>query len=327
MVTRARPERRGSVMESAASGVALLVEEIRDVAVRDLGQAVSVILPAFNEGAHIAAQITAIRATMDRTAWDYEILVVDDGSTDGTGRNAAAEGVRVLRNHRNRGYGAALKRGIVASQFDWILIIDADGTYPSSALPLLLEHATGNEMVIGARTGAIARVPLGRRLPKWFLGRLASYLTGQELPDLNSGLRLMRKQLVESYLHLLPSGFSFTTTITLAAACNDHDFVYVSIDYHARLGKSKIRPRHAYNFLVLILRTVIYFNPLKIFIPIGLILACLGLGKFVHDVTLGTVSGGALLGLVGALIVWAIGSLADHNARIHSHSLRSQRKS
>jgi hypothetical protein len=205
------------------------------------------------------------------------------------------------------------------------MIIDADGTYPSAALPLLLEHASGNDMVVGARTGGIAKVPFVRRPAKWFLGSLASYLAGQKLPDLNSGLRLMRKELVDMYLHLLPSGFSFTTTITLSAACNDHDVKYVPIDYHARLGKSKIRPRHAYDFLLLILRTIVFFNPLKVFIPIGLILASLGLGKFIYDITLGNISESALLGILGALIVWAVGLLADQNSRIHSQNVRARR--
>jgi glycosyltransferase involved in cell wall biosynthesis len=313
------------MIENTPSAPAILIEETQEARDRELSQAVTIILPAFNEGAHIAGQIQAVRSIMNGTDWVYEIVVVDDGSSDDTGRNAASEGIRVLRHNKNRGYGAALKRGIAAAQYDWIMIMDADGTYPSAALPLLLEHASGNEMVVGARTGAIAKAPFARRPAKWFLGRLASYLAGQHLPDLNSGLRLMRKELVDTYLHLLPSGFSFTTTITLSAACNDHDIKYVPIDYHARLGKSKIRPRHAYDFLLLILRTIVFFNPLKVFIPIGLILASLGLGKFIYDVTLGNISESALLGILGALIVWAVGLLADQNARIHGQNVRARR--
>jgi glycosyltransferase involved in cell wall biosynthesis len=280
-----------------------------------LDHAVTIVIPAYNEGPHIARQIREIAAVMAQSGWVCEIIVVDDGSTDGTGEVALAEGVRVLRNRRNRGYGAALKRGISAAQFDWILIIDADGTYPASAIPRLLAHADTEEMIVGARITALRRIPFVRRPAKWFLTRLASFLAERELPDLNSGLRLIRRSLIESYRHLLPSGFSFTTTITLAATCNEHEVAYVPIDYLARSGESKIRPRHAYEFLLLVLRIIVFFNPLRVFVPIGLAMALLGLGKFIYDLTLKNISESALLGLLGALVVWAVGLLADQNAR------------
>jgi glycosyltransferase involved in cell wall biosynthesis len=285
----------------------------------DLERAVSVIIPAFNEAPHIAGQIQAVRDVMEKTGWRFEIIVVDDGSSDGTGQHAAAEGIQVIRLPRNRGYGAALKRGIAAARYAWILITDADGTYPSSAIPILLEAAPGVEMVVGARIGETVKIPFMRRPAKWFLRWLASFLAGQEFPDLNSGLRLMRKDLLEAYLHLLPSGFSFTTTITLAAACNDHQVEYIPIDYHARLGSSKIRPWHAYDFLLLILRTIVFFNPLKVFIPMGASLALMGLAKFAYDVTRDNLSESAVLVMLGALIIWAVGLLADQNARLSRH--------
>lgn len=293
-----------------------LLEEVQEARGRELDHAVSVIIPAFNEAAHIASQVRMVRNVMLATGWRFEIIVVDDGSTDGTGQCAAAEGVRVLRHRRNRGYGAALKRGIAAASREWILIMDGDGTYPSAAIPALLAAAAGNDMVVGARTGETVRIPLTRRPAKWFLGRLASYLAGQELPDLNSGLRLIRKDLLEQYLDLLPAGFSFTTTITLAAACNDHQVQYIPIDYHARLGVSKIRPWHAYDFTLLILRTIVFFNPLKVFIPLGALLSILGLMKFAYDVTRENLSESAVLAMLGALIIWAVGLLADQNVRL-----------
>ena len=171
-------------------------------------------------------------------------------------------------------------------------------------------------MVVGARTGQTVRVPLARRPAKAFLRWLASYLSGRELPDINSGLRLMRKSLVLKYEHLLPAGFSFTTTITLAATCNGHAVEYLPIDYHARLGESKIRPRHAYDFTLLIFRTIVYFNPLKVFIPLGAFLAAAGMAKFAYDVYKDNLSESAVLALLGALIVWAVGLLADQSARL-----------
>jgi glycosyltransferase involved in cell wall biosynthesis len=295
------------------------IEEIGEVHNRKLDQAVSVIIPAFNEAAHVADQIRAVQQVMKETAWDFEIIVVDDGSTDGTAQRAAETGVRVLRHKKNRGYGASLKNGIAASAYDWILITDADGTYPATSIPALLERADSNEMVVGARTGQTVKIPLVRRPAKWFLGRLASYLAGMNLPDLNSGLRLMRKDLIQRYVHLLPSGFSFTTTITLASACNDHPLEYVRINYLARLGESKIRPRHAYDFLMLILRVIVFFNPLKVFLPVGAALAVVGLAKFIYDVTLDNLSETAVLCFLSALVVWSVGLLADQNARIAMH--------
>ena len=282
-------------------------------------RAVSVIIPAYNEAAHVAEQVRAVRAVLHRTDWRHEIIVVDDGSTDGTAQAAKDAGVRVLRHRTNRGYGAALKRGVEAASFEWILITDADGTYPSEAIPQLLEHAEESDMVVGARTGRTVKIPLVRRPAKWFLARLASYLAGQRLPDLNSGLRLMRRELIRRYLHLLPSGFSFTTTITLAAACNEHQVEYVTIDYHARLGSSKIRPWHAYEFTLLIVRTIVFFNPLKVFIPLGSVLALAGLAKFVYDVTRNNLSESAIFAMLAALIVWAVGLLADQNAKVALH--------
>ena len=276
----------------------------------------TVVIPAYNEAAHVAAQVRAVEGVMRTTGWTYEILVIDDGSSDGTAEQASATGVRVLRRRKNRGYGAALKLGVRSARHPWILITDADGTYPVEAIPTILAAADTNSMVVGARTGTTVRIPLARRPAKAFLRWLASYLAGQRLPDINSGLRLMRKELVQRYLHLLPDGFSFTTTITLASACNGHPVEYIPIDYHARLGESKIRPRHAYDFTLLILRTIVFFNPLKVFIPLGAIMTLGGLGKFVYDVTVDNLSETAVLLFLGALIVFAVGLLADQNSRV-----------
>jgi glycosyltransferase involved in cell wall biosynthesis len=285
-----------------------------------LDMAVSVIIPACNEAAHVADQLRRVDEVMRESGWRYEILLIDDGSTDGTAEAAIGAGVgRVIRRPENRGYGAALKLGIGLAQYGWILITDADGTYPADAIPSLLARHDSSSMVVGARTGAVVKVPLARRPAKWFLNRLASYLAGRHLPDINSGLRLMRTSFVRQYEHLLPDGFSFTTTITLSAACNRHPLTYVPIDYHARLGESKIRPRHAYDFTLLIVRTIVFFNPLKVFLPFGAFLAVGGVLKFAYDVTRDNLSETAVLGFLGALIVWAVGLLADQNARMATH--------
>ena len=292
------------------------IEEAGTQPSAELPDEVSVIIPALDEAEHIANEIHAIRGILRDSGWKFEILVVDDGSEDDTARAAASAGARVLRHRRNRGYGAALKRGISAAEHRWILITDADGTYPATEIPGLFSVAAQNEMVVGARTGESVKIPLVRRPAKWFLGRLASYLAGQRLPDLNSGLRLIRKDLVERYAHLLPDGFSFTTTLTLASACNGHEIEYVPISYRARLGRSKIRPWHTFDFVLLILRTIVFFNPLKVFVPLGALVAVGGLAKFLYDITRNNLSESAVLALLAALIIWAVGLLADQNARI-----------
>ncbi len=293
-----------------------LIEDVGEPARGAKERAVTVVIPAFNEGPHVAAQVRAVAETLRTSGWEWELIVVDDGSSDRTAEEASAAGARVLRKLRNEGYGAALKTGIAAAKHGWILITDADGTYPTAAIPQLLERAARNEMVVGARIGKNVNIPLVRRPAKWFLTRLASYLAGLRIPDLNSGLRLMRKPLVQRYEHLLPQGFSFTTTITLSCACNGHPMEFVAIDYAKRLGASKIKPRHAYDFLMLILRTIVLFHPLKFFLPLGGLLFLAGAGKFAYDCVRDNLSESAVLALLGALIVWCVGLLADQNARM-----------
>jgi len=276
---------------------------------------VTVVMPAFDEAAGIAATVREVRAVLRGLAVPWELIVVDDGSTDDTAELARREGATVVRLPKNRGYGAALKAGIARASHETIVLIDADGTYPAAAIPALLEAARDYDMVVGSRTGPSVHVPAMRRPAKWFLGRLASYLAGQEIPDLNSGLRVVRRRLVERFEHLLPSGFSFTTTITLAALCNDALVHWHPIDYRPRLGSSKIRPVHAFDFLMLILRTVVFFNPLKVFLPVGAVLFLIGFAKFVWDLFVGNFSETVVMGFLGAVLVWSVGLLSDQIAR------------
>lgn len=277
---------------------------------------VSIVIPAFNEEGAIADGVREVLAVMERVGVDFELVVVDDGSEDRTAEQAEQAGARVVSLPENQGYGAALKAGINRTQYDVIVITDADGTYPAESIPVLLDELDEYDMVVGARVGEHVAIPLARRPAKWFLRRLASYLAGREIPDLNSGLRVMRRTLVKRFEHLLPSGFSFTTTITLASLCSGSLVRYSPIDYRKRIGDSKIRPTHAVEFLLLILRTIVYFNPLKVFIPLGAVFFAGGSAKFVYDLYIGNLSESAIMGFMGAAILWAVGLLSDQISRI-----------
>ena len=279
-------------------------------------EAVSIVIPAFNEQGSIVASIREVRTAMDPSGIEYELIVVDDGSADDTAGLAEAEGACVVRLPENSGYGAALKAGIVRSQYELIAITDADGTYPADQIPVLVRQMPGYDMVVGARVGANVAIPTIRKPAKWLLGKLASYLAGRPIPDLNSGLRVMRRSLIRRTAHLLPQGFSFTTTITLSALCSGSLVKYSKIDYHVRTGKSKIRPGHAFDFLMLIIRTIVYFNPLKIFLPLGAVFFVTGVAKFIYDIYLENLSESAILGVLGAFAIWSVGLLSDQMAKI-----------
>jgi glycosyltransferase involved in cell wall biosynthesis len=279
-------------------------------------QGVSIVVPAFNEESGIGAQIERLREVMASSGWHYELIVVDDGSTDGTAAEVRRHAVRLIQQPRNSGYGASLKSGIRAAKSDWIVIIDADGTYPAEEIPRLLDFAAEYDMVVGSRTGDEVNIPALRRPAKWFLARLAGYLAEQDIPDMNSGLRVLKRDLVEKYEHLLPSGFSFTTTITLALLCNNYRVYYHPINYAKRVGRSKIRASHAYDFLMLILRTVVYFNPLRVFLPLGAVFFLAGVAKFIYDIFLWNLSESAVMGLLSGVLIWCVGLLADQNSRI-----------
>lgn len=258
-----------------------------------------------------------------------ELLVVNDGSRDGTaavlkGLKHRIAHLRVVTHRSNQGYGAALKTGFTYAKNDVVVITDADGTYPEDRVVDLIERIDdGAEMAVGARLGEDVNIPLIRRPAKWVLRRLASFLAGTEIPDLNSGLRAFRRELVLLYRPILPQGFSFTTTITLASLTNGHRVDYVKVNYAARKGRSKIRPIHdTLGFTALIIRTVLYFNPLKVFYPVAAVIALALLGSLYYDLfmqpapNLGDKSVLMFTALVQVLSVGLLADLIEKKSRM-----------
>ena len=265
---------RPLVSETMTQPIESPLGERADAAPQAAYTGTSIVVPAFNEEDGIEGVVRRLGG-LSFDEGELEILVVDDGSTDGTRevlKRLAEEfsSLRVIEKPRNEGYGAALLTGFAAAKHDIVVITDADGTYPEDRIGELVEIVKdGADMAIGSRTGADVHIPLIRRPAKAFLRKLASFLAEFPIPDLNSGLRAFKRDFVLAYRGILPKGFSFTTTITLAALTNHHHIEYLPIDYAARKGRSKIRPiRDTLGFLALIVKTVLYFNPLKVFYPL-----------------------------------------------------------
>ena len=279
---------------------------------------VSVLIPAYNEEESITGTVEAIRqyAGMVKA---LEIIVINDGSRDRTGEIARTLPVTLIEHETNTGYGSGLKDGLRQAQYEFILIADADGTYPLEDIPRLLAEAPNYAMVVGARTGAIVKVPPLRKPGKWLITRLAEYLSQRKIPDLNSGFRVFRKDVALRFLTLYPDGFSFTTTITLAMLTNHYKVKFIPINYHRRVGKSSIKPlRDFTNFTILIIRICAYFKPLNVFVPPALLLILAGVTKGAIDYTgfLDPLAAGRLglfgivLALTGVQMLF-IGLLAD----------------
>lgn len=296
---------------TAVSGGA--VAERPDVA----GMSLSVVIPAYNEEGAVRHTVEDIRREMDPLGIPYEIIVIDDGSTDRTLEIARETGAIVDSNQVNTGYGASLKRGIRLAQHEYVAIIDADGTYPARYLPPMLAMCRNQDMVVGDRGAGMKNVPLIRRPAKWILNSFASFLAERRLNDLNSGLRVFRKSELEPFIPLLPQKFSFTTTITLCMSCNGKRMIYTPIQYGKRVGKSKIRPVDFINFIILVLRMTVLFNPLRVFIPLGLALMAVGGMKFIYDIWMDNLSETTIFAFLSALIIWSLGLIADMISRLH----------
>jgi glycosyltransferase involved in cell wall biosynthesis len=276
---------------------------------------VSLVIPALNEQEQISATIAiAVKVLTSSNIEPYEIIVVDDGSTDATADRARAASARVVSHVQNLGYGRSLKDGILAAQHDTIIISDADGTYPLEEIPNLLgQYQRGFDMVVGARTGKHYRESMLKAPMRKVLQFLVEFTAGRSIPDINSGLRVFSRKAIIPYFNHLCDTFSFTTSTTLAYMMTGRTVQYIPIVYDARVGESKVRLfRDSVRTLQYIIESIVYYNPLKIFIICSI--ACLLLAVIIgilaialHATTLFMLTAGTIL---VAILIFSLGLLA-----------------
>lgn len=282
---------------------------------------VSIVIPAYNEEEGIGTMIKELRAYDN----SWEIIVVDDGSSDKTREIAQKKQAVVLQHPYNIGYGAALKTGIRAAKHNAIVIMDADRQHRDfEDIDRLLEHIDTYDMVVGARSFESYQ-PFFRRIGKWFFTKLANYLIQKKIPDLNSGFRAFRKELVVNHLPLLPNRFSFTTTLTLLTFSEGKTVKYVPIKTYKRVGKSTVKLfKDGFETILSMLRIIMLFNPLRVFLPFSIILFILGITRLFTGIIVGidyTIT--SILGILSGLLIFFFGLLADQIASLRrdaSHS-------
>ncbi len=280
---------------------------------------VSLVLPVYNEEEALEGGLRMAIDTLKATDWEWEIIVVDDGSSDRTAEIATSfPEVTLVRHPYNIGGGQARSTGMMKAEGDIVVISDGDGTYPLQDMPRLVEELDDCEMVVGARSKEAGTLKVLRVPAKFFIRKLAEFVSGAKIPDLNSGMRAIRKETALPYLHMLPNGHPWVSTITLAFLNNGHPVKYVPIDYYPRKGKSTFHPiRDTSSYIMTIFRTVTWFSPLKIFLPLGMILLLGGFGKLIADVARYNwrVTPSTMMLLLGGLQILVLGLIADMIAK------------
>jgi glycosyltransferase involved in cell wall biosynthesis len=279
---------------------------------------VTIIIPAYDEG----RTISPILGQVKDSCQDFveEIIVVDDGSTDNTAQLAEEAGVHVIRHARNMGYGQSLKTGIRAAKTEFILTMDSDGQHRVEDVRRLWEQVSEGDippdMIVGQRTSLI-HSPLWRMPGKWLLSLMANYLVRYRIPDLNSGLRLARRDVLLRYIHICPAGFSFSTTITMALLSQGYNVLYIPITVEKRQGKSAVSLATGFETILLILRIATLFDPLRIFIPASFIIGTTGLLWGIPYALIGRgVSVGSMLAIVTAILLFSLGLIVDQISQL-----------
>lgn len=279
---------------------------------------ISVIIPAYNEEAAIASVVERIHLTLGSLKRSYEIVVIDDGSEDSTASQALEAGARVISHPYNIGNGAAVKTGIRSARGRILVMLDGDGQHNPDDIPLLLEKLGPFDMVVGART-ANSATDFYRDLANHAFSWLATYVSSQRIEDLTSGFRSIKADIARQFVCLLPNSFSYPTTITLAVIRSGYSLAYVPIRTTRRLGKSKIRPlRDGTRFLLIILKITTLFSPLKVFMPVSILMFLVGLGYGLYKIlVLGARYGPTSAMLMStAVVVFLIGLVSEQVAQL-----------
>jgi len=279
--------------------------------VKKVVESVSIIIPAFQELATIGATVQLVRKVAASIGCEHEVIVVDDGSVDGTGEAARAAGAQVLTHPYNQGYGAALKTGIRFASYRTVIFVDADGQHNPEDIPRLLRERDRFDMVVGRRKGT-AGSHFWRKPGKFFLRWFANSLAGRTIPDLNCGFRAIDREMAVRYLPIMPQGFSFSTTITLAAFKGGYTVQYVPIDVAHRVGKSTVRVSDGFHTIMLIIHLVTLFAPLRIFLPISAVTFAVGLFYTVQAYFIaGAASIKGMIALLTAIQFFLFGIMVD----------------
>lgn len=280
----------------------------------------SILLPTYNEERAIVPVLEEIVSALADEGLQYEILIVDDASTDATVQRAEEFArqcwqctVRIIRRPVNGGAGAARKTGVRAAQGEIVLMLDADGTYPAATIPEMLRHFPVYDQVNGARTSEQGTWPWLRRPAKWFIRKLACYLTGVNIPDLNTGLKAFKREAMLPWLWVVPDGFSCVTTMTLAFLTNGRPVKYVPTPYRRRIGVSKFHPiKDTLAYLSTVIRIVLYFRPLKVFLPLSALMIALGFAKSAASLTwTGTLQESDIIVFLAGFMTCMLGMLAE----------------
>lgn len=269
----------------------------------------SIVLPAKNEAEGLRRTLPALRQQVP----DAQIIVVDDGSTDETAAVAAEHGATVLVAPYSMGNGAAIKRGARAALGEVIVFMDADGQHDPACIPQLLARLEqGYDMVVGARNWS-GQAGMSRGAANAFYNWLATRMTGFEVRDLTSGFRVVRADKFREFLHLLPNGFSYPTTSTMAFFRSAYAVAYEPIPVAKRIGKSHIRPlRDGVRFLLIIFKIATLYSPLKLFAPTAILFSLIGLGYYAYTfVTQGRFTNMSVLLFSAAVIVFLIGLISE----------------
>lgn len=276
---------------------------------------VSIVLPCYNEEEAIVPVMEAVRAVMDKLDRPYEILVVDDCSTDNTVALAEAHGARIVRHVENQGSGASRRTGTIHARGEIIVMLDADGTYEPRSIPKMLSFFPRYDQVNGARTSEKGTMRLLRTPAKWLIRQLAIYISGHQIPDLNTGLKAYKRDVMLRYLWVLPDGFSCVTSMTLAFLCNGHPVKYIPTPYYKRIGVSKFHPiKDSAKYITTILRVITFFRPLRVFMPVALLLIATGVIKAVVEFILAehkTLQESDIILICVGFLMGAIGLLAE----------------